>query len=80
MLAALAYHDSDIQEELGVFDLTRRQIGRILRASPPEAWERPGIVGDRGIRTVNQMINGAVEHLAHHLRFVIEKRRALSID
>ena len=80
MLAALAYHDRDIEEELGVFDLTRRQIGRILRASPPEAWERTGIVGDRGDRTVNQMINGAVEHLTHHLRFVFEKRRALSID
>ena len=80
MLAALAYNDRDIEEELGVFDLTRRQIGRILRASSPEAWERKGIVGDRGDRTVNQMINGAVEHLAHHLRFVIEKRRALSID
>jgi hypothetical protein len=46
MLAALQYHDRDIEEELGVFDLTRRQIGRILRASPPEAWERTGIVGD----------------------------------
>jgi hypothetical protein len=80
MLAALAYHDRDVEEELSVFDLTRRQIGRILRVSPPEAWERTGIVGDRGDRTVNQMINGAVEHLAHHLRFVIEKRRALSID
>src|SRR5262249_1429032 len=80
MLAALAYHDRDVEEELGAFDLTRRQIGRILRASPPEAWERTGIVGDRGDRTVNQMINGAVEHLAHHLRFVIEKRRALGID
>ena len=45
-----------------------------------QAWERTGIVGDRGDRTVNQMINGAVEHLAHHLRFVIEKRRALRID
>jgi hypothetical protein len=37
-------------------------------------------VGDRGDRTVGQMINGAVEHLAHHLGFVIEKRRALGID
>jgi hypothetical protein len=72
MLAALAYHDRDVDEELGVFDLTRRQIGRILRASPPETWERAGIVGDRGDRTVNEMINGAVEHLAHHLGFVIE--------
>ena len=80
MLASLAYHERDLEEELGVFDLTRRQLGRILRASPPEAWERTGIVGDRGDRTVSQMINGAVEHLTHHLRFVVEKRRALGID
>ena len=80
MRAALAYHDRDIEGELGIFDLMRRQIGRILSASPPEAWERAGVVGDRGDRTVGQMINGAVEHLAHHLGFVIEKRRALGID
>ncbi len=80
MLAVLAYHDRDVEGELGLFDLTRRQIGRILRASPPEEWERTGVVGDRGDRTVGQMINGAVEHLAHHLGFVIEKRRALGID
>jgi hypothetical protein len=80
MLAALAYHDRDVEDELGIFDLTRRQIGRILRASPPQAWERTGVVGDRGDRTAGQMINGAVEHLAHHLEFVIEKRRALGID
>jgi hypothetical protein len=29
--------------------------------------------------TVGQMIYGAVEHLAHHLGFVIEKGRALGI-
>ena len=80
MLAALAYHDREVEEELGIFALTRRQIGRILRASPPEAWERTGVVGDRGDRTVGQMINGAVEHLAHHRGLVIEKRRALGID
>jgi hypothetical protein len=51
MLAALAYHDRDVEDELGIFDLTRRQMGRILRASPPEAWERTGVVGDRGYRT-----------------------------
>ena len=80
MLAALAYHDRDVEDELDIFDLTRRQIGRILRASPPEAWERTGVVGDRGDRTVGQMIHGAVEHLAHHVGFVIEKRCALGID
>jgi hypothetical protein len=80
MLAALAYHGRDVEDELGIFDLTRPQMGRILRASPPEAWERAGVVGDRGDRTVGQMIKGAVEHLAHHLGFILEKRRALGID
>ena len=36
-----------------------------------------GGVGDRGDRTVAEMIDGAVEHLAHHLKFVVEKRHAL---
>ena len=80
MVAALAYHDREVEEEVELFDLGRRQIARILKASRSEAWERIGIVGDRGDRTVAQMMNGAVEHLAHHLAFVIEKRRALGID
>jgi hypothetical protein len=79
MLAALAYHDRDVEDELGIFDLNRRQIATILKASSPDAWERTGVVGDRGDRTVGQMIKGAVEHLAHHLGFVIEKRRVLGI-
>ncbi len=77
MLAALAYHDRDIEVELGLLDLTRRQMARILHASPPEAWGRAGVVGDRGDRTIAQMVNGAVEHLEHHLVFIVEKRRAL---
>jgi uncharacterized damage-inducible protein DinB len=79
MLAALAYQARDIEEELALFELGRRQIARILKASPPEAWERVGIVGDRGEKTVGQMVNGAIEHLAHHLKFVVEKRRALGL-
>jgi len=56
MLAALAYHGRDVEEELTIFDLTRRQMGRILQASPAEAWERTGIVGDRGGKSVAQML------------------------
>jgi uncharacterized damage-inducible protein DinB len=79
MLAALSYHDRDIAEELAIIDLTRRQIARILRDSPPETWERTGIVTDRGARTVAQMVNGAIDHLRHHLRFIVEKRHALGL-
>ena len=34
-------------------------------------------MGDRGSRTVAQMVSGGVEHLAHHLKFIVEKRQAL---
>ena len=34
MLAALAYHERNAEEELALFDLGRRQTTRILRASP----------------------------------------------
>ena len=77
MQAALAYHAREAEEEIIAFEVTRRQIARILSASPSEAWQRTGVVGDRGDRTVAQMVNGAVDHLAHHLKFIVEKRHAL---
>ena len=80
MVAGLAYHARDVEQELAFLDLTRRQIARILNASPPKAWERTGIVGDRGEKTVAQMVNGAIEHLAHHLKFIVDKRRAMGVD
>ena len=55
MRTVLAYEVRDIEEELALFDHGRRQIARILKASPPEAWERVGVVGDRGDRTVGQI-------------------------
>jgi hypothetical protein len=79
MHAALAYHERDVEEELTLFDVGRRQIARILVASPSGAWERTGVVGDRGDRSVAQMVDGAVQHLAHHLVCVAEKRRALGL-
>ena len=80
MLAALAYHARDVEEELAFFELTRRQIGRIMSNSPPEAWERTGVVNERGVKTVAQMVDGAIEHVAHHIRFIVEKRGALGLD
>jgi hypothetical protein len=79
MRAALTYDERDVEEELALFDLGRRQIGRILKASSPAARQRTGIVGDRGDKTVDQMLNGAVEHLTHHLKFILEKRLAMGL-
>ena len=74
MLAALAYHSREVSDELAIIDLTRRQLARILQSLPAEAGDRVGVIKERGPRTVTEMLNGAVEHLKHHLRFIIEKR------
>ena len=62
---------------LGLLTVRSMSLITILAASPAGAWERTGVVGDRGDRSIAQMVDGAVQHLAHHLAFVAEKRRAL---
>jgi uncharacterized damage-inducible protein DinB len=79
LLASLAYHSRDAEEEISLIDFTRRQVARILRSAPPEAWEREGVVKELGARTVPQMLNGAIEHLRHHLALIVEKRLAVGL-
>ena len=80
---SLAYHGRDIDEELALIDVTRRQMARILRSQPEAAWERAGIYRhegheeERSLRRLLEMITG---HIPHHVAFIAEKRRALGID
>lgn len=71
------YHQRDIAEELDLVALTRRQIARILRFAPVEAWDRTAVHTEVGLVTLRQLLLHAIEHLAHHLRFVAEKRSAM---
>jgi uncharacterized damage-inducible protein DinB len=71
------YHQRDLAEELNLVALTRRQMARILRLVPPEAWQRPAVHTETGLVTLCQLLLHAVNHIAHHLRFVAEKRAAL---
>src|SRR5947209_15080761 len=41
-LAALAYHDRDLEEELAIIDQTRGQMARILGKIPADALQRTG--------------------------------------
>ncbi|MFL5329578.1 MAG: DinB family protein [Gemmataceae bacterium] len=73
----LAYHDRDLEEEVSLIDLTRRSMARILKTLPLEAFARSGIHSERGVRTLQEMLVGAVGHIQHHLPFIAQKRRAL---
>lgn len=75
----LAYHERDIEEELAVIDLTRRQLARILLAQPADVLSRVGIHNERGPRTLEQLLTGAVNHVAHHVPFITAKRDALRL-
>src|SRR5262249_25593662 len=76
---AVRYHDRDLEEELALVELTRRETARILKLVPSEAWQRTGVHTEGGLVSLRQLVLHATRHLKHHLRFIQEKRRALRI-
>ncbi len=77
--AALAYHERDLEEELALIERTRSQMARILRTLSDDALQRVGVHNERGPRTLEQLLETATGHIAHHLKFVAEKRKALGL-
>jgi hypothetical protein len=77
--AGLAYHERDLEEELRLIETTRSQMGRILGALPPEAMRRVGVHNERGELTLERLLQTAVNHIPHHLKFIAEKRKALGL-
>lgn len=75
----LAYHERDLEEELSIIELTRKQLARILRTLKPEDFQRVAIHNQAGARTVEQLLQTAIQHIPHHVKFIIEKRRALGL-
>jgi uncharacterized damage-inducible protein DinB len=75
----LAYHDRDLEEELAIVEQTRRQLSRILRKQPNDVLARVGTHNERGPRTLEQLLQGAINHVTHHVKFVHEKRKALGL-
>src|SRR4051812_27596844 len=76
---ALFYQERDLEEELAMIDAMRRQMGQILRSVPEPAWDRTGIHNERGLVTLAEMLEIETEHVAHHVRQIAEKRRALGL-
>jgi hypothetical protein len=80
--AALAYQERDLEEELAVIELTRRQMACILRTLPEAALQRTGTYRDgshQETRTLERLLTGITGHIPHHVKFIQEKRRALGL-
>jgi hypothetical protein len=73
----LAYAQRDIEEELSIIDMTRRQMARILRTLTPGDFERTGKHSVAGPLTLKTLLERITGHIPHHLRFIEEKKSAM---
>jgi hypothetical protein len=74
----LAYNERDLDEELALTDLTRRQMARILRTLKPEDFQRQGGHSRDGTLTLEVLLQRITAHIPHHVRFIDEKRQAMA--
>jgi hypothetical protein len=78
-LKALNYHDRDVEEELTLIDATRKSMAKVIRALRLEQLELTGCHNKRGLVTLEKVIQMAINHIPHHIAFVVEKRKALGV-
>lgn len=77
--AALFYHEQPHEEELALLEGMRRQLARILKTLPESAWMRTCVHSERGLMTLEEMVQAEVEHIPHHIRHINDKREALRL-
>jgi len=73
----LAYHRRNMEEELALIELTRKQLARILGALAPADFQRTGAHSRDGVLTLEELLQRTTAHIPHHVRFIEEKRRAM---
>ncbi len=78
--AQLSYDQRDMEEELALIELTRKQMARILRARKPGDFQRHGTHSRDGTLTLENLLQRVTAHIPHHVQFIEEKRRAISIS
>lgn len=71
---ALRYQDHNLDEELDLITITRRQTARVLKLLNADAWQRTAVHSETGLVTLRQLLLHAINHVRHHLQFIIEKR------
>jgi len=73
----LPYEKLDPAQACEVFRLNRLLTAAVLRNLPDSAFTRHGMHSERGRETLADLVEGYVEHLEHHMKFIREKRKLL---
>jgi hypothetical protein len=75
----LAYEKRDLEEELALVELIRKQVSRILGDIGDQDFQLHGIHSEYGPLTLETILMRVTNHIHHHVRFIEEKRKALDI-
>jgi len=75
----LHYSDRDIELDLELLGVQRRQLADDLERLDERAWQRTAVHTENGIQTLLQILDHAVDHLESHIVTIEEKRRALGL-
>jgi hypothetical protein len=76
--ANLFYAEQDTENAMKIFDLNRRQFARVLRSLSDSAYARTGRHNERGLLTLEQYLQGTINHLDSHIEFIRKKRDKLN--
>ena len=76
-LLRLTYHQRNVEEELRLIEVSRSQMGRILRSLSPADFQRQGRHSDDGPLSLENLLERVTNHIPHHLPFIREKRAEL---
>ena len=73
----LSVASREVEDELALIEVVRRQMGRILRTLVEADWDRTGNHTTDGPLTVTALLTRIESHIPHHVHFIREKRKAL---
>lgn len=71
----LCYDKIDARIAADVFAKNRQMTTELLRNLPPEAFSRTGMHSERGPLSLAEIVALMVDHLAHHMNFLRDKRK-----
>jgi uncharacterized damage-inducible protein DinB len=74
--AGLAYERRRVDDELELVAAVRRHMGAILRELTAADFQRVGNHSEAGPLTLETLLQNISEHVPHHIRFIVEKRKA----
>jgi len=77
--ARLIYEQRDVEHELRLVEDVRRHMTRILTSISEADFQRVGNHSEDGLMTLETLLRRITEHIPHHLRYIVEKQKALGM-